>query len=191
MLELSQGVNSVFKKIRRISNYTIKIACLVAFLFACTQVGLVKAETSTTNTNLNKTLDLSAMAIKVQELRRVHLFSPIDTYIGSLTAYAADCPLCGGKLGCTGQNVLTPYRITHHHDHQFGNVRIVASSRSLPCGSIIQFDLPSVSDQRIVAIVLDRGVLGTDIDLLMYSAEEALSQVGRRQISYDILRFGY
>jgi len=181
----------VFKKIKRITIRSVKIALVATILFACSQVSLAKAETTTTNTNLNKTLDLSAMAIKIQEIRQDSLFAPIDTYIGSLTAYAADCPLCGGTLGCTGRNVLYPERIIYHLDQEYGNVRIVASSRSLPCGSIIQFDLPTVSDRKIVAIVLDRGVLGTDIDLLMASEADAFSQVGRRQISYDILRFGY
>ena len=110
--------------------------------------------------------------------------------MGRLTGYAADCPLCGGKLGCTGQNVLKDRTITQQ-DKEYGLVRIVASSKSLPCGSIIQFSLPSVSSERITAIVLDRGVVGTEIDLLMASEEEARTKVGSRQISYDILRLGY
>jgi len=181
----------VFKKVKKITIISLKVGVIAVILFACSQVSLAKAETTTTNTNLNKTLDLTAMATKIQEIRQDSLFAPIDTYIGSLTAYAADCPLCGGTLGCTGRNVLYPERIIHHIDPEYGQVRIVASSRSLPCGSIIQFDLATVSDKKIVAIVLDRGVLGTDIDLLMMSAAEAFGQVGRRQISYDILRFGY
>ena len=181
----------MFKKIKRITIRSLKVASMAMILFACSQVSLAKAETTTTNTNLNKTLDLNAMAIKIQEIRQDSLFAPIDNYIGSLTAYAADCPLCGGTLGCTGRNVLYPERIIHHLDQEYGTVRIVASSRSLPCGSIVQFDLPSVSDKKIVAIVLDRGVLGTDLDLLMETEEEARKKVGRRQMSYDILRFGY
>ena len=182
----------MLKQLRKTIMLSLKIVFLIGLLFACTQVGLVKAETKTTNTNLNKTLDLSAMAIKVQELRQANtnIFTPLDSYIGTLTAYAADCPLCGGTLGCTGQNVLID-RLTHHLDSEYGNVRIIAASRGLPCGSIVQFDLSSVSDQKIVAIVLDRGVLGTDIDLLMESGQEAREKVGRRQIVYDILRFGY
>lgn len=168
----------------------IKIVTIVSFLFLCEQVCLNKAENKITNNNLNKTLDLQAMAVKMEEFRVYDLYNPIDTYMGRLTAYAADCPQCGGTLGCTGQNVLND-RITTFKDQDYGDVRIVASSKSLPCGSIIQFDLPSLSDKPVMAIVLDRGVVGTAIDILMESEDEARTKVGSRQISYDILRLGY
>ena len=163
---------------------------IVVMLLSTKQVCLNKSETKTMNNNLNKTLDLHAMAVKFEEFRLNDLYYPIDTYIGKLTAYVADCPLCGGTLGCTGQNVLID-RVTTFADNQYGTVNIVASSKSLPCGSIIQFDLPSLSENKITAVVLDRGVIGTAIDLLMASEEDALTKVGSRQISYDILRLGY
>jgi len=169
---------------------SIKLLLVFSAMLLCQQGGLTKTESKITNNNLNKTLDLNAMAIKIEELRVTDLYTPIDTYMGRLTGYAADCPLCGGTLGCTGQNVLRD-RITTFQDKDYGIVRIVASSRSLPCGSIIQFNLASVSNQKITAIVLDRGVVGTAIDLLMESEDEARVKVGSRQISYDILRFGY
>ena len=65
---------------------------------------------------------------------------------------------------------------------------IVASSKSLPCGSIVNF---SLNNENITAIVLDRGVTGTALDLLVESEAYALSNVGRKNISYQILRFGY
>ncbi len=172
-------------KKNKIKRY-IKIITLLTFLILFQQVSLNKAENKTTNANLNKTLDLHAMAIKLDELIKNDLYTPLDTYNGELTGYAADCPLCGGTLGCTGQNVLTD-RVVSHYDNDYGNVRIVASSRSLPCGSIVQFNL----DEKITAIVLDRGVTGTALDLLVESQDYAFSKVGRRQITYDILRFGY
>ena len=46
-------------------------------------------------------------------------------------------------------------------------------------------------NELVTAIVLDRGVLGTALDLLVESEEYALSNIGRRNISYNILRFGY
>ena len=167
---------------------SVRIICLVLFLLLCGHVSL-KAEIKMANNNLNKTLDLHAMSIKAEEFRMNDLFAPLDTYFGDLTGYAAYCPLCSGFLGCNSQDVRDGR--TTHYDKDYGNVRIVASSRSLPCGSIIQFNLPSVSSQKITAIVLDRGVLGTDIDLLMETEADAFRKVGRRKISYDILRFGY
>ncbi|MDD2207743.1 MAG: hypothetical protein PHG03_01135 [Bacilli bacterium] len=177
------------KTLLKINKY-LRIIILVVAVLMCQQVSLMKSEAKTANNNLNKTLDLHAMAIKLDEIIRNDLYAPIDTYNGVLTGYAADCPLCGGTLGCTGQDVLTD-RITTHNDETYGTVRIVASSKSLRCGSIVQFALPSVSDEKITAIVLDRGVIGTSLDLLVESEEIAYNNVGRKQISYDILRFGY
>ena len=102
-----------------------------------------------------------------------------------MTAYVADCPLCGGTLGCTGQNVLDG--TTTYNDNQYGTVRIMASSTSLSCGSIVQYNY---NNEKITAIVLDRGVTGTNLDLLVSSENEAYS-IGRRNITYDVLRFGW
>lgn len=183
------GDKNMYKNIiLKISQY-LRIIILIIAVLMCGQVSLMKYETKTANNNLNKTLDLHAMAIKLDEIIKNDLYAPIDTYNGVLTGYAADCPLCGGTLGCTGQDVLTD-RITTYYDNTYGAVRIVASSKSLPCRSIVQFDLPSISDEKITAIVLDRGVIGTALDLLVESEEIAYNNVGRKQVSYDILRFG-
>lgn len=172
----------VFKNILKIC----EIIVILFAVFMCKQVDIPKRVTKTENSNLNKTLDLHAMALKLEEIKRNDLYSPLDVYNGTLTGYAADCPLCGGTLGCNGQNVLD--RTTTYQDTQYGLVRIVASSSSLACGSIVQFNL---NNENITAIVLDRGVTGTALDLLVESETTALSTVGRKDISYNILRFGY
>ena len=38
---------------------------------------------------------------------------------------------------------------------------------------------------------LDRGVGGTNLDLLVESEEYAYNNIGRHYITYDVLRFGY
>ena len=78
-----------------------------------------------------------------------------------------------------------------YNDAEYGEVYIVASSKNLPCGSIISFYSNRISDGRNLAIVLDRGVLGNDIDLLTPSEEYAYNYVGRSSITYDVLRFGW
>lgn len=161
---------------------TIMIVVLVALL---TKVNITKENTMVSNTNLNKTLDLHAMAVKIEEIQMSDKYYALDTFVGDLTAYMADCPLCGGTLGCTGQNVLDG--TTTYNDNIYGVVNIVASSSNLPCGSIIQFNL---SGENQTAIVLDRGVTGNAIDLLVNNSDYAY-QIGRRQIKYDILRFGW
>lgn len=172
-------------KIRNILK-TTKILMIFIIIAVCGQTGIIEQEVKTSNNNLNKTLDLTAMALKIDEINHNDLYYPLDTYNGVLTGYAANCPLCGGTLGCTGQNVLDG--TTTYQDKDYGNVKIVASSKSLPCGSIVNF---SLNNENITAIVLDRGVTGTALDLLVESESYALSNVGRKNISYQILRFGY
>ena len=159
---------------------------LVIFGFlVVTKVSVDKDNVIVYNDSSNKVLDLTAMAIKIEEIRMNDLYYPKDTYVGYLTAYVADCPLCGGTLGCTGQNVLD--RTTTYSDIQYGTVRILASSLSMPCGSIIKYNF---NNQDITGIVLDRGVTGTSLDLLVASEDEAYT-IGRRYISYDVLRYGW
>lgn len=163
----------------------IKILIILIALFSINKVSFNMDNKKVLNDNYNKTLDLTAMSVKIEEIRMKDLFYPLDTYVGDMTAYVADCPLCTGYLGCNGQNVLD--RTTIYNDDQYGAVRIVASSKNLKCGSIISFDYDGV---ETLGIVLDRGVLGTDIDLLVDDLDYAY-KFGRRNISYDILRFGW
>lgn len=162
-----------------------QVIIIVIALFSLTKINIEKDNGTVFNDNSNKTLDLTAMAIKIEEIRMKDLYYPLDTYVGYITGYVADCPLCGGTLGCTGQNVLDG--TTNYNDNQYGNVRIVASSPSLACGSIVSYTL---NDEKITAIVLDRGVAGTNLDLLVNQVGDAYS-IGKKYISYDVLRFGW
>lgn len=142
------------------------------------------------NDNFNKSIDLSTMALKLQADIANDLYSAKDTYIGDLTGYTADCPLCNGHLACLpNYDVLNG--VNTYQDISYGNVMIVASSKNLPCGSIIRFNKPTISADPILAIVLDRGVLGNDIDLLANDVMYATTYVGRSTITYDVLRNGW
>lgn len=147
-------------------------------------------ETKVLNDNYNKSIDLSTMALKLKEDIKNDLYSAKDTFTGDLTGYVATCPLCSGKLACLPNYYVLDGTDTYQ-DISYGEVRIVASSKNLPCGSIIRFNKPSVSQDPILAIVLDRGVLNNDIDLLTPELNYALSYVGRSSITYDILRSGW
>ena len=162
-----------------------KLLTIIAAIFCVTKVNVQKDNETILNDNKNKVLDLNAMAIKMEEIRMNDLYYPKDTYVGYLTGYVADCPLCGGTLGCNGQNVLD--KTTTYNDSQYGNVRIMASSTSLACGSIVSY---TSNDEKIVSIVLDRGVTGTNLDLLVSSTDEAY-KIGKKYITYDILRYGW
>ena len=148
---------------------------------------------------LDKLVDLSAIAMKDKEEKPVVVVQPqskvnnstsLSVLTGSLTGYSADCPLCSGRLACSSYNVYQNGVVTYP-DNVYGNVRIVASSKNLPCGSIVKFNLRKLSSSPIYAIVLDRGVGGNNLDLLVESESLAYTQVGRSSITYEVLRRGW
>ncbi len=170
--------------------YKLLSFCLIIGVILTFQNSDIKNESKTINDNLNKNVDLNAMAKVIQNFQANDLSMPLDTYYGTLTGYVANCPLCTGYLSCNNQNVLDG--TTTYQDNQYGSVKIVASSRSLPCGSIVRFKNNTLSlNGEITAIVLDRGVTGTSLDLLVDSVDTALTKVGSKKINYDILRFGW
>ncbi len=147
-------------------------------------------ETKIENKNVNNTINLSTMALKVIEVNKANKYFPKDTFTGDLTGYAYNCPLCGGTLGCMPKYNIKDGTVTYP-DATYGTVRIVASSKNLPCGSIIRFNSDRVSDSEVFAIVLDRGVGGNAIDLLVPSEDYASKYIGRSSITYDVLRSGW
>lgn len=111
----------------------------------------------------------------------------LATYSGDLTGYGPDCAGCSGRLACDSTINVTNGNTTYN-DPAFGQVNIVAASKNLPCGSIVEFNS---KNGNIKAIVLDRGVSGTTLDLLTPSESYALQNVGRQSITYTVLRNGY
>lgn len=114
-----------------------------------------------------------------------------NKYRGDLTGYVAHCPACYGTLACKPKYDVYKNGVVTYPDTEYGNVRIVASSKKLKCGSIVKFNLKTISSEPIYAIVLDRGVLGTDLDLLVATNDEAIKKVGRRDTTYEVLRYGW
>ena len=178
-------------------NYITKVGIILVVLFGI-NASSSKIETYSTNENINKSIDLSTMAIYInqeeekkanEEALQTYLWGSLDSYTGDLTGYGANCALCTGRLACTGQDVRDG--TDTYVDNTYGTVRIVASSKNLPCGSIIRFESARISDEPVIAIVLDRGVLGNNIDLLTPSEDYAYKYVGRSKITYDVLRMGW
>ena len=178
-------------------NYITKVGILIVVLLGV-KTSSSKMETYSTNENINRSIDLSTMAIYInneeeakanEEALQTYLWGSLDSYTGDLTGYGANCALCTGRLACTGQDVRDG--TDTYIDNTYGEVRIVASSSNLPCGSIIRFESPRISSEPIIAVVLDRGVLGNNIDLLTPSEDYALRYVGRSSITYDVLRMGW
>ena len=87
-------------------NNLIKFSIIITIIF-CIKTSSYKMETSSTNENVNKSIDLSTMAIYInkeeekkanEEALQKYLWGSLDSYTGDLTGYGAFCPLCSGSL---------------------------------------------------------------------------------------------
>lgn len=165
---------------------SLLIIASILFIQSSTYIFESKVE----NVNVNKNVNLSTMALKIDEIEENRLYSAIDTYTGDLTGYVYNCPLCGGTLACAPKYNIKDGK-DYYDDSVYGRVKIVASSRNLDCGTIVRFNSSRISDEPVVAIVLDRGVTGNSLDLLSPSLEYATHNVGRSSITYDVLRQGW
>ena len=178
--------------IKKLSKYIfniIKLSLIFIAIFIVDSSATIK-QNKVENENVNRNVDLTTMALKVNEMAENDLYTPIDTYTGQLTGYAHDCPLCGGTLACASSYNVRDRR-DYYPDKEYGTVKIVASSKNLPCGTIIRFNKPSISPEPVIAIVLDRGVPGNNLDLLSPTEEYASKYIGRSTITYDVLRTGW
>ena len=166
------------------------VLVLVVVLFLGKSTVLETSSVVALNNNANKTLDKNVIKKTQEELYKDGLFNPLYTFTGELTGYVGDCPLCSGYLACPPRtNVLE--KGIYFDDDTYGTVRIVASSRNYPCGTIIQFTTSRVSDEPVTAIILDRGVGGNDIDLLTDSTDDAVKNIGRVSLEFNVLREGW
>lgn len=131
------------------------------------------------NDNLNKSLEESGK------------YDAVYTFMGELTGYSGDCPLCSGYLACPPRTNVLKNGI-YYDDKTYGKIRIVASSKNYSCGTILKFKVSKLSEEPIIAIVLDRGVSGNVIDLLTDSAQTAVNKIGRvRNLEFEVLREGW
>lgn len=173
----------------KVVNYFIRMS-IVIFMFIVAKSSSDIKIASVENNNVNKTVNLTTMAMKIIEVEDTIKYTPVATYTGDLTGYAYNCPLCNGTLGC-----MPKYNIkdgtTTYKDYEYGEVKIVASSKNIACGSIIRFKSDRVGEGEQFAIVLDRGVGGYALDLLTPSEEYASKYIGRSKITYDVLRSGW
>ncbi len=152
-------------------------------------------EKSSLSIALNDTIDKSVDKDVIQKtqntLYQEEIQNPLYTFIGELTGYTGDCPLCTGYLACPPRTNVIKEGI-YFNDKKYGKVRIVASSKKYQCGTILKFNVGKLSDEPMIAIVLDRGVSGNVIDLLTDSKDYAVKKVGRvRNLEFEVLREGW
>ena len=173
----------------RIISRTIRLCLIILFVVLSTSY-VYKIEIKSYSDSKNKTIDLSTMALKVEEFKENDIYSAKDTFTGDLTGYVYNCPLCNGTLGCMRSYDITDGK-DYYDDSIYGRVKIVASSSNLPCGSIVRINSKRIQEEPTIAIVLDRGVLGNALDLLSPNLEYAYNTIGRSVVTYDVLRYGY
>ncbi len=170
----------------------IRMFSLIFFVFLLCTSGLNRSSiTITTNENTNKALNYKVIEEHQKISYQTSLYEAVSKFTGELTGYAGDCPLCSGVVACKPRiNVLE--KGIMFSDAEYGQIRMVASSKKYPCGTVLRFNVSRVSDEPIIAVIMDRGVGGNDIDLLMESESEARVNVGRiRNLEFDILRLGW
>ena len=171
---------------------TIEIIVIIPLIFTLTKTADISTSMSSIlNDNINKGLDKETIQVSQNQLYMEGLYNPKYSFVGELTGYAGDCPLCTGYLACPPRTNVLEEGI-YFEDKTYGTLRIAASSRKYPCGTIIQFDVGKISDEPIIAIILDRGVVGNDIDLLSENEDIARKQVGRvKNQEFKVLREGW
>lgn len=171
---------------------TIEIILVVGIIFILNKENIIESTlTVAMNTDFDKTVDKDILEESQYGLYKEGIFSPIYSFKGELTGYVGDCPLCTGYLACPPRTNVIKEGI-YFKDKQYGTVRIAASSRNYPCGTIIKFRVNKLSQEPIIAIILDRGVSGNVIDLLSETEEYAIKSVGRvKNLEFEVLREGW
>lgn len=184
---------------------------IFGIVFICAGVvGVISLENKTfrdtkgVNNNLNKTVSTKELVNSFQELDKRTL-SPVmynsfeeavlnskyypTSFVGKLVHYGPDCPECGGHLGCNGQDARNGN--IYYNDSEYGKIRIVAMSSTIPCGSVIRINVNAYDPNGMYAIVLDRGVSGNMVDLLKTSARASSPVSSVNNVTFDIVRYGY
>lgn len=132
--------------------------------------------------------------IKKEEVKVNNTENILETLNGSMSGYGPDC------YGCTSNRVASGYYVgegnIYYEDKIYGKVRIVAGDKKYPLGTIVKIGSSKVSNEPIIAIVLDRGGnIGINkkftFDLLFATEKEASKYGVSKNIKFEILRLGY
>lgn len=114
----------------------------------------------------------------------------LESVTGNLSSYGPDCEGCSGGLA-SGKSFFVDGNNAFYHDDTYGNVRVLAGSKTYKFGTIIRVKGSVIGDFN--AIVLDRGGVGVGhrymFDLLFPS--EALGCASSYGVTFEVLRKGW
>lgn len=194
------------KKIRKRYPKKLLASCMMVVILFIITYGNKKESIVTYNVNSVKSIEAVHIVSKYSTLIKPELPTMYETFeeaiangptepvsfIGTMTGYGPDCVGCGGRTGCPPRQDVRNGNI-YFTDNDYGTVRIVATDKSIPCGSIVRISNFKFSSEPIIAIALDRGgaIVGNTMDLL-YESEQDTKPIGRQQnIQFDIIRWGW
>ena len=174
----------------------MKYFLIVVDIFVLSLIGVflfVKFDEESISTNIHyDALKTSVFSDSVVQLKReIAAKEILETQVGNLSLYGPDCAGCSGHLGggydATSGNYM-------YNDYKYGDVRVVAGDKSYPYGTIVR--IKSDSFETFNAIILDRGGgIGFNkrylFDLLCSSEAEAASIGSFKNVTFEILRYGY
>ena len=120
----------------------------------------------------------------------------IESFSGKMTSYGGDCYGCSGTVAHVNHNLLEDG--FHYNDKTYGNMRILAASKSkFPAGTIVELVISE--NEKIHGIVLDtggdmeaaykKGVIW--MDLAFTTQKEAAVFGTRYNVTYNIKRYGF
>lgn len=192
-----------FLLFRKMSYYTIYIALVMTIVISGYKVESHKVYNSSGSKFLNSYLltatkvseepkAVTTISTKLKAFGDVLKKAPAESvsFVGTMTAYGPDCVGCSGIVGCSPRRDVRAGNIYYDHE-EYGKMRIVASDKRIPCGTIVEVSGVKNSD-NFYAIVLDRGgvIKETLFDLLFASEAEA-KFFGRQTVNYKTIRWGW
>lgn len=132
-----------------------------------------------------------AFAANMNEVMILGPTKPV-IFTATMTGYGPDCEGCGGRVGCPPRQDVRNGNI-YFEDKEYGKIRIIATDKAIPCGSIVRITNSKESKDPIMSIVLDRGgaIKGNKVDLL-FASEKDTTVVGKQNnVQFEIVRWGW
>lgn len=196
-------MNKRFLLFRKMSYYTIYITSVIAIILSGYKVESNKVYNSSGSKYLTSYLltttkvstepkAMTKVTAKLKTFTDVLKQAPAESvsFVGTMTAYGPDCVGCSGIVGCSPRRDVRNGNIYYDHS-EYGKMRIVASDKRIPCGTIVEVSGVKNTD-NFYAIVLDRGgaIKETLFDLLFDTEAEA-KFFGRQTVNYKTVRWGW